>query len=495
MEVNFFSQKTYSLYLRLFRNAVIFTVIFLSGCLKTPGPFETLEDFQRSFSDRKTFPVLLNGKTLTLQSAVKTALLNNPTNLAAAQAVHAAKYGYFRALSAYAPELNAGYLLGHTVSRGWDLKHPPTGVMKKNDHFVTAGTLQASLLLFDGFARELETMIAGQEFKKSAALEKNVIRLLERAVAYAYYDMYMAGEEMIIYKEDLDFQNAALQQELERFRNGHVSKASVLNFQILAARAKSSISNARYRRQVAFHALSALMGYDHRQLPEEIELQAIQGKHLPQIYDALFYLELAVSFRPDLKAEKIALDIARREKQKAFAAFLPEFRAFSELTLDTYNAQYGGYSFSGSHSRQFGFTYGVEGRWNIFRGFDSLNELRRQEVMERIAMWGLNAKFLDIAAEVRDAHSNCQNSRYQIELFREMALWVREQRDLVFSEYLNGRETITRLNEAQDTLVEARSKLVVSTVEFSKAAAQLAAAAGLRIPQLLSGSGAVPDGN
>ena len=451
--------------------------------MERPGPFDTFEEFKREFAGRKSIPDMGKEKTLTLQCALETALLNNPTNLAAAQAVTAARYGYYRALSAYAPEVNVHYSLGHTLTRGWDLKNPPVGVMKKNDHFVTAGTLQASWLLFDGFARELETIIAKQEYNKNAALEKNVRRLLERAVAYAYYDMYLASEEMVIYGEDLVFQMNALQQEEERFRNGHVSKAAVLNFRILAARARSSISNARYRRRTAFHALSALMGCAPRQLPEGIGLQKISTEHLPLVSDEEFYLEQAVLHRPDLHAEKIALEIARRNKQKALSAFFPEFRLFSEHTLDTYDARYGGYRVSSARSRQWGFVYGLEGRWNIFRGFDTVNEFRRKALLEKIALWGLNAKFLEVAAEVRDAHANCQNSRYQIEVFQEMALWVREQRDLVYSSYCNGRETLPRLNEAQATLVEAQSRLLVSAIEFRKAAAQLAAAVGLPLPQ------------
>ena len=473
------------------RWAVIGLGIFLPGCVKSPGAFETLDDFRHTFSDRKKAVVISAGKPLTLRQAVETALINNPTNLVAAQAVQAAKYGYYRALSAYAPEINAGYSLGHTLSRGWDLKNPPVGVMKKNDHFVTSGTIQASFLLFDGFARELETIIARQEYKKSRALGKNVKRLLERAVAYAYYDMYLAGEEIIIYGQDLDFQNNALAQEEQRFLNGHVSKASVLNFRILAARAQSNISNARYRRRVAFHALAALMGYDAGELPEDIVLQVLDTEHFAPVYDENFYLELAVSNRPDLKAEKIALEIAWRSKQKAYADFFPVLNLFSEFSLDTYNARYGGYRYSSAHSRQRGFTYGVEGRWNIFRGFDSVNNVRRQEALERIAMWGLNARFLEIAAEVRDARSNCQNARYQIEVFRDMSRWVREQRDLVFSEYCNGRETITRLNEAQNVLVEAQSRLVVSIIEFSKASVQLAAAVGVQVTQQLFDSGGI----
>ena len=462
--------------------AVIFSGIFVAGCMKKPGPFDTLEDFQQNFSRQKNFKAIPEGELLTLSSAIETARLNNPTNLAAAQAVLAAKYGYYRALSAYAPELNAGYSLGHTLTRGWDLKNPPVGVMKRNDHFTTGGSVQASLLLFDGFARELEAIIARQEYKKSRAIEENVKRLLERAVAYAYYDMYLAEEEIAICESDLDFQNNALRLEEERFRNGHVSKASVLNFRILAARAKSNISNAKYRHRVAFHALFALMGYDAGHLPQNIKLQKITEEELPCIFDESFYLELAVRHRPDLNAEKIALNIAWRNKQKAFAGFFPEVRAFSGFTLETYDARYGGYRVSGAHSRQGGFNYGIEGRWNIFRGLDTFNKVRQQKVLEKAAKWGLDAKFLEVVAEVRDAHSNCLNARYQIEVFQEMARWVKEQRDLVFSEYRNGRETITRLNEAQDTLIEAQNRLIVSIIGFRKAAVQLAAAAGIWIP-------------
>lgn len=481
MEVKILGPKAERTIVRILLSMVIFAVMSLTGCIKPPGRFETLSDFQQNFSERKMLAVISGDQKLTLKKAVETALCNNPTNQAAAQAVNAARYGYFRALSSYAPELNGGYSLGHTLSRGWDLKNPPVGVMKRNDHFVTGGSIQASWLLFDGFARELEAVIAHLEYKKSGVLEKNVQRLLERAVAYAFYDMYLAEEEIRIYTEDLDFQNSALVQEKERFRNGHVSKASVLNFQILAARAQSNIHNAVYRREVAFHALFALMGYERRKLPEKVKLHRVSGEELPQILDENFYLELAIKYRPDLEAEKIALNIAWRNKQKAYADFFPELKLFSEFTLETYHAGYGGYRVSGARSVQGGFTYGIEGKWNLFKGFDSFNKVRKEKAMERMAMWELNAKFLEVVTDVRDAHSNCKNAQIQIGIFQEMAQWVKEQRDLVYSEYCNGRQTITRLNEAQDMLVEAQSKLIVAIIEFSKAVAQLYAATGLRI--------------
>ena len=460
---------------KFFPGAVLGVWLLFSGCVKAPGTYETLDDYRREFSRRQSAAVLPGMEVLTLKNAIEITLINNPTNLAAAQAVHAAKYRYYRALSAYAPEINAGYSLGHTLSSGWDLKNPPVGVMKRNDHLISNGHIQASWLLFDGFARELETLIYKQQFNQSRELEKNVQRLLVRAVAYAYYDMLLAEEEIKINQEDLDFQLQALAQSEEQFRNGHVSRAAVLNFKILAARAESRISNANFRRKTALHALTSLMNWE----TEDLKLENISTEKLPPIREEKFYLEAAIKYRPDLKAERRSLNTAYFSYLQAYSGFLPEIRLFSGFTLDSYRARYGGYRVSGSHSQQGSFTYGAEGRWNIFRGLDSFNQLRELAMLKDAAKWNLNAKFLEIITEVRDARDNCCNARRQTAVFRDMAQWVTEQRDLVFSEYQNGRETITRLNEAQDILVETRSKLALYAVEFHKAAAQLAAAAGL----------------
>ena len=59
-----------------------------------------------------------------------------------------------------------------------------------------------------------------------------------------------------------------------------------------------------------------------------------------------------------------------------------------------------------------------------------------------------------------------------------MANWVLEQRNLIYSEYINGRETIARVNQAQSELVEAQSSLALWQIQCRKAEAQLKAALG-----------------
>jgi hypothetical protein len=149
------------------------------------------------------------------------------------------------------------------------------------------------------------------------------------------------------------------------------------------------------------------------------------------------------------------------------------------VLLETAAAKYGDYAVKSSYFNHPSFAYGITGSWNLFRGFGSLNELRRRKALEQAAFWGLNKKYLDVTTEVRDALDYCRNTRTQIDIFRSMKDWVLEQRNLIYSEYINGRETISRLNQAQSDLVEAQSSLALWQIQARKAEAQLNAALGI----------------
>ena len=214
------------------------------------------------------------------------------------------------------------------------------------------------------------------------------------------------------------------------------------------------------------------------QFPADIKLQFPESSPLELSHPLPRYLEEAIRNRPDLKAEKLQLEKSLRQKQAAYAAFMPEIHLFADFSFNNAYASYKNYPVKWSYYNQPSFVYGVTGSWNIFRGFESWNELRRRQALEQIAKWGLNKKFLDVTTEVNDALENCRNTRKQVAIFRSMANWVMEQRNLIYSEYLNGRETIARVNQAQSELLEAQSSLILWKIQSRKAAAQLNAALG-----------------
>ena len=448
----------------------------LCGCFHYPSDrYHSLEDYRKSLPERK-IGSLTQKKVLTLSDAQQFALAGNPDYLSAARAVRSAKYRYYRSLSAYLPELDFRAETHHALKRSHDLFNPPAGVMPQEQQLSSALGLHASWLLFDGLEREFNVLAVRQEVRQRQALDRNAKRLLLRAVAYAYYDAVLAGEAERIAQADLLFQESSLRQAENRFRNGLVSKASVLNFRILANAAKSAIFNARYRGIAARNSLCALMGFPQGDFPPELELPPLKRDE-GELYPSLeFCMEQAAANRPDLRSAALLLDVAFFRKWSAYSGFLPTVRADAVFGWEAENARYGGYQVSRSHHNTTGFAYGVSGEWNLFKGFSTFNLIRERIVEEELAKLHLSEMFLQAVNEVKDAWANYRNALEQVKIYEETLAWVYEQRQLVQSEYWNGRNTITRLNGAQSDLVEAESRLAIALIELRKAEVQLDAA-------------------
>ena len=447
--------------------------LLLSGCVEYPSShYRALADY-RAELPRKEIAPLAEKKVLTLAEAQHAALAGNPDYRSACRAVAGAKYRYYRSLSAYLPSVDFRGGVRHSLRNSHDLLNPPAGVMPRENNIASDLGIYATWLLFDGLEREFAAMAARQEVRRSRALDQNARRLLIRAVAYAYYDAVLAKERERIARADLTFQRSSLLQAENRYRNGLVSKASVLNFRILANRAESAILNARYRGQTARNSLASLMGFPQSDFPPELELAPLP-KEDQQIYQSLENcLEQAAANRPDLRAAALLLDIVQFRQWSVYAGFLPVIRAEAGLQFATGDAHYGGYSVNNSHHNTLDFTYGISGEWNLFKGFSTFNLVRERRIRTELAKFQLEETFLNAVNEVKDAYANYLNARAQVKICRETLRWVVEQRTLVQSEFWNGRDTITRLNGAQSDLVEAQSSLAIALIELRKAVVQL----------------------
>ena len=156
-------------------------LLLLCGCFRGIDKLNTLEEYSQTFDSRVKIS-LSNKKSITLSEARAMALANNPTLHAAASAIRAAQYSYYRSLSAWSPEISLSGTVQNADSRGYNLHHPPAGIFPKEERFSSSGTLKSTWLLFDGLARELEILTRKLEYDRSIAASEDVKRLLIRAV-------------------------------------------------------------------------------------------------------------------------------------------------------------------------------------------------------------------------------------------------------------------------------------------------------------------------
>lgn len=436
---------------------------------------ENMEDFRKmpkSFDWEK----FSKKKTLLLADAQTIALQNNPTYLAAYQAIRAAKYRYYRSLSAYLPSVQSNFRTAQSLRSSHHIKNPPAGIMPSENYFSAETTLQASWLIFDGFEREFSVLIAREGFDKSLHEDSNARRLLLQAVAFAYYDIMLAEARKVIAQADLEFQNSSLKQAENRYRFGKTSMATVLNFKILGNEARSLILAAETRSKTGRYALASLLGGSVGDLPGNIKLESLKISENLKLESLETYCDMAIARRSDLAAARNDLQISRYRYLQGYAKFLPTIKLFYSLDFSNNNFRYADYRYTASRYNHFDNSYGVTLQWNLFEGFGSYNLLRELKTLEKVYQYALLEKFLRVINEVSDAWENIVNAAGQLKLYRQSLEWVFEQRKLVQSLYNSAKTTITRLNGAQSDLVKAENMLAIAQIELNKAIIQLQSA-------------------
>ncbi len=466
---------------------IIFSLVFLllgCGCYLSSSysHLRNREAFQEQFSINNQAAAFPADKILNLSDIQKIVLQNNLDYRSMIYAVQAAKRRYYQFFNGYLPRIDINSGVAQELEKSYDVTHPPADIYPERNGLNVGVSMQASYLIFDGLEREIAILLARNEYRMNLKSAENLQRILLRASAYTYYDAILAQAEMEIAQADLDFQLSSLAQAEERYKNGFVSQAAVLNFKILANQARSNLLNALYRYECAAFALINLMGYDDGEL-KNLKLQFISENKLKnselKILSLATYLDLAVVNRVDLQQSLLILQNAELRKKETYAAFMPQIYLKADLGFTHEYSKLKHHDFNKYKYDEWGFSYGIYGKWNIFRGFADYNKLREAESYERYYLLQLGRKYLDIVTEVQIAYANYRNACVQVELYRQSCQWVKEQRDLVQAEYWGGQDTITRLNGAQSAVVESESKLAIALINSYKTLAQLEAAINL----------------
>ncbi|MDD3118455.1 MAG: TolC family protein, partial [Victivallales bacterium] len=209
---------------------VIAAIILLGGCLSyTPPPVETESDTytQRQKDPRVVLPA--NTKMLTLETAQRLAIANNPDFEAQYHAVQAAWDAYRQYFSAYMPTVTANYSFSQNLDKPTDM----TNVTRNDTNNMTNQVgMSASLLVFNGLQREMNLLMAKHQALGEEAVRENARRLLLKAVAEAYNNILLAIENNRIAISDRKFQFKQLEDAQCKYELGAVPLSDVLNFKI-----------------------------------------------------------------------------------------------------------------------------------------------------------------------------------------------------------------------------------------------------------------------
>ncbi len=452
-----------------------------AGCYNyLPPPVSTIGNTYTGRERDQADKLLDDIEVLGLAEAQRIALYNNPTYLAAGHSIAAARMRYYQAWGEYSPVVTANFQTGWTQNSTRHPKNVSTSPVRTRN-FSTSTGVAANWLVFDGLAREFSVLIADHDHDRYKLLEEDASRTMMRAVAYAYNAVLLAIANQEIAIENRKFQESSLKDTQVKFQAGTVPLGDVLNFQIQRNMAESSLVDANYQYSVAIHALAVLMGYPDATLPERIKFPTSYRNEFNQLPAVEIYLDAALANRPDLKAYREELQIARYQMYQTYSAYSPTVNASVSYTYGTSDNALsgGGVDYTRSYSENPSFGFGLSANWTIFNGFIRYNKMREYQANVAIADFQVAAQWLTVMSEVRISYDNYVQNVRQAQIYQETRDLSAKQRDLVDEGYRAGNVELTRLNEAQRDLVEAESNLASSIVAIQNAKAQLDASAYL----------------
>jgi len=436
---------------------------------------------------------LAGGKTLEevevldLETAQEIALAENPSLAAAAERVEQARQRIEQARALYYPSVDAG---GAAVSGRMSAADAATQSMLLGGADIDQSSegyqisLGASWLLFDGFSRKFNNLIAESGQQETEQARRDGMRLLLQSVAESYYGAQLALYNKAIAEADFSFNSKQADEARVSMNAGAGSLSAILNFQVQMNNASTEILLAERDYNVALYGLAVLLGCESGRMPEGLRLEQVQmveeSEFVTLTTDQL--LQAAADNRPDLLRQEFSVQSAKLAVGSNKARFYPQLSLNGSVDGNRLDDM-------GFEEDDFGSTVSVNLSYNLFRGGEDRARVAEAKAFQREAARTLEQQKNEVQSEVRQSITRLEQARSQLKLQRASVKLVEQSRDLVEEGYKAGQESLARLNEVQRDLVRTQSRLALSLISLYTNRQALKTATGESLIPYLAGEG------
>lgn len=413
-------------------------------------------------------PSLLMAQTgsLTLSETREAVLKGNPSVRESLQRIAAAEAVLKQAKSAYLPTLSATANYGHVdVSL-----HPDTDVTHRyNDGYKEASAgLQASWLLFDGFARRARALSAKYSVQQNRELADETRRLLIQSATVAFRQAQLAKENMEIAEQDRRFNLELEDDARKRYDAGTLPEADVHTFSIRALLAETTALESQQEYRAACTVLAQLMALPDAQLPEDMQPMLIAFQSIDVLPDFSEAFLFALAHRPDYLAVYSGHQILAEQVKVARGDLLPKVVAVTEINY----ADREGYSTSTQHGNYDSYA-GVTLQWDLFTGGRKINTVKQARAEMRALEEQQESLRLAIRSALQQQLDAAETAQAVFERQEKIHALSMQVRDSVRKSYKAGVTSITRLNEAQTELVRAQGAHAAAYIAYQLSLNQL----------------------
>ena len=406
--------------------------------------------------------VLASAEVYTLQQCIDTAVANNIALLKQKNNYSASTIQYKQSLANLSPNISAG------ASQNWMFGRS-TGadnITTPNNSASTSFNLSASLLLFDGLGMKFAIDQARASMLSSEASIQAAELQLQLNISSMYLQVLLNKQLLLAAQEQVEETQRALHKDsllmqANRLAEGEIYAviAQLGNEQLQAITAQNDV-------QLALLNLAQAMNIDPQGFDiEEIPLEQLQeGTALPSRDEVL---DLALSQRPEIKAQQYTIDAQEAMLKQQKAAYSPTLSANAGVGTSYYNIQ-------GAENKAFGDQLGdnLQGSVGLTLSIPIYNKMqtpyavKQQKLALENARLSLEQQKQDIRKEVEQAYFNALNALTEAQAAEQALTNAQVALDYLQKKYEAGRASSYEYTTAKTTFAKAQTTLLQSQYNY-----------------------------
>jgi outer membrane protein len=413
---------------------------------------------------------------VSLQKAVRVALLNNPDIDTAIARIRQSDAMIDEANAAFLPVLAfyGEYMQGDAPS-AYLFKKIDQRKLPKNVDFNDPGWfsnyeigLRASLNIFNGGRDLIRKKMAETGLQIQELDRRTVENALVTSVIHSYYNILVAQDYIQISRASVKTVDTQLRIMRAKYKAGGALKSDILSLEVRLARSREDLIGAQNNYSLSVAAISNLLGIDPDTTIQLSGPQDVFALDLPQDYQ--IGLVYALANRPELKKVRLqivqsymALDVARSE-------FLPRMDAFGRYYLDD-----PGFHFDTSREN---WTAGIILNWDLFTGFSTGARIGKSKGVLDEMLAADRKTTQEIQLDVKTSYLKLAEAKARLAVAEASVAQAEEGLRLVKKQYEGGSATITRYLDAELARNLAQNRVAAARNDREKTWAAVGRAVG-----------------
>jgi len=406
--------------------------------------------------------VLASAETFTLQQCIDTAVANNISLLKQKNSYATSAIEYRQSLANLSPNISAGASQNWTFGRSTGADN----ITSSNNSATTSFNLSASLLLFDGLGMKFAIDQARASMLSSEASVQAAELQLQLNISSMYLQVLLNKQLLLAAQEQVDQTQRTLHKDslllqADRLAEGEIYAviAQLGNEQLQAVQALNNVQLALLNLAQAMNIDP--LGFDIVDIPLE---QLQEGTTLPSRDEVLV---LALTQRPEIKAQQYSIDAQQALLKLQKSAYSPTLSANAGMGTSYYNIQ-------GAANDAFGQQLGdhLQGTVGLTLSIPIYNKMqtpyavKRQQIALDNARLSLEQQKQDIRKEVEQAYFNALNALTEAQAAEQALTNAEVALEYLRKKYEAGRASSYEYTTAKTTFAKAQTTLLQSQYNY-----------------------------